>query len=61
AKVVAWGETREKAIATLDEALAKTTIAPCVTNREFLRKALASDEFLRGRYDTSFAAVLAKR
>jgi acetyl/propionyl-CoA carboxylase alpha subunit len=61
AKVVAWGETREKAIAVLDDALAKTTIAPCVTNREFLRKALASDEFVRGRYDTSFAAVLAKR
>ncbi|MEO7110905.1 MAG: biotin carboxylase, partial [Polyangiaceae bacterium] len=61
AKVVAWGDTREKAIAVLDDALAKTTIAPCVTNREFLRKALASDEFVRGRYDTSFAAVLAKR
>jgi acetyl/propionyl-CoA carboxylase alpha subunit len=61
AKVVSWGETREKAIAVLDDALAKTTIAPCTTNREFLRKALASDEFVRGRYDTSFAAALAKR
>jgi len=61
AKVVAWGETRDQAIAELDAALATTTIAPCTTNREFLRKALASEEFSRGRYDTSFAAVLAKR
>ncbi len=61
AKVVAWGETRQKAIAELDAALARTTIAPCVTNREFLRKALASDEFVGARYDTSFAEKLAKR
>ena len=61
AKVVAWGETREKSIAELDAALASTTIAPCVTNREFLRKALESEEFAGGRYDTSFAEKLAKR
>jgi acetyl/propionyl-CoA carboxylase alpha subunit len=61
AKVVSWGATRQAAIAELDRALASTVIAPCVTNREFLRKALASEEFVSGRYDTSFAAALAKR
>jgi acetyl/propionyl-CoA carboxylase alpha subunit len=61
AKVVAWGETREAAIKTLDEALAGTTIAPCVTNLSFLRKLLASEEFRASEYDTKFAEVLAKR
>ncbi len=61
AKVVAWGETRAAAIAELDRALAGTTIAPCVTNLAFLRRVLASDEFLTSRYDTKFAEVLAKR
>jgi acetyl-CoA carboxylase biotin carboxylase subunit/3-methylcrotonyl-CoA carboxylase alpha subunit len=61
AKVVAWGETREQAIATLDEALAGTTIAPCTTNLSFLRKTLASEEFRSGRYDTATAEVIAKR
>ncbi len=61
AKVVAWGETRAQAIATLDEALSKTTIAPCTTNLAFLRKTFASEEFKAGRYDTSFAEILAKR
>jgi acetyl-CoA carboxylase biotin carboxylase subunit/3-methylcrotonyl-CoA carboxylase alpha subunit len=61
AKVIAWGETRNHAIATLDAALAGTTIAPCVTNLSFLRKLLASDEFKAAEYDTKFAEVLAKR
>jgi acetyl-CoA carboxylase biotin carboxylase subunit/3-methylcrotonyl-CoA carboxylase alpha subunit len=61
AKVVSWGETRDKAIAALDEALAGTTIAPCTTNVSFVRKVLASDEFRAGAYDTKFAEVLAKR
>jgi acetyl/propionyl-CoA carboxylase alpha subunit len=61
AKVVAWGEDRESAISELDRALAGTTIAPCVTNLSFLRKVLASEEFVAARYDTKFAEVLAKR
>jgi 3-methylcrotonyl-CoA carboxylase alpha subunit len=61
AKLVAWGETREGAIAELDRAIAGTKLAPCVTNLEFLRKALASEEFRAGRYDTKFAELLAKR
>ena len=61
AKMVAWGETREAAIAALDAAVAGTTIAPCTTNLAFIRKTLASEEFRTGRYDTTTAEVLAKR
>ena len=61
AKVVAWGETRQGAIAELDRALSGTVIAPATTNLEFLRKVLASAEFQAGAYDTKLAEVLAKR
>jgi acetyl/propionyl-CoA carboxylase alpha subunit len=61
AKIVAWGETRERAMGTLDRALAGTVIAPCVTNLGFLRRALASEELRTSRYDTHFAEALAKR
>ncbi|HEY2517778.1 MAG TPA: biotin carboxylase N-terminal domain-containing protein [Polyangiaceae bacterium] len=61
AKLVAWGETREKAIDELDRAVAGTTLAPCTTNLAFLRKLFASEEFRAGKYDTKFAEVLAKR
>ena len=61
AKVVAWGETRDAAIAELDRALAATTIAPCTTNLGFLRKVLADADFRGGRYDTKLAEALAKR
>jgi acetyl-CoA carboxylase biotin carboxylase subunit/3-methylcrotonyl-CoA carboxylase alpha subunit len=61
AKVVAWSATRDGALDELDRALATTTLAPCVTNKDFLRKALASLELRTGRYDTSFAEILAKR
>lgn len=61
AKVVAWGETRDLAIAELDRTLEGTTITPLTSNLSFLRKVLASDEFRAGSYDTKFAEVLAKR
>jgi acetyl/propionyl-CoA carboxylase alpha subunit len=61
AKLVAWGEDRERCIAELDAALASTTIAPATTNLAFLRKTLASVEFRSGNYDTTFAEALAKR
>jgi acetyl-CoA carboxylase biotin carboxylase subunit/3-methylcrotonyl-CoA carboxylase alpha subunit len=60
AKFVAWGETRERALDELDGALAKTTIAPCVTNVSFLRRVLADEGFRAGRYDTGTAERLAK-
>ena len=61
AKVVAWGDTREDAIARLDGALSGTRIAPCTTNLAFLRAVLATPEFRAGDYDTHLAEALAKR
>jgi 3-methylcrotonyl-CoA carboxylase alpha subunit len=61
AKVVAWGETRDRAIAELDGALGGTVLGPCTTNLAFLRRVLASTEFRDGRYDTKFAEALARR
>ncbi len=67
AKIVAHGPDREAAIARLDQALADTVIElvapsgnPAATNLQFLRRVLASPTFVEGRYDTSFAEVLAK-
>ncbi len=61
AKVAAWGADRSAAIRALDVALGGTRIEPCVTNLSFLRRVLASNEFLSGKYDTKFAEMLAKR
>ena len=61
AKVIAWGETREAALATLDGALGETVLGPCVTNLSFLRKVLADDAFRAGEYDTKLAEAIAKR
>ena len=66
AKIVAHAETRERAVALLDEALEKSVVrlegpkGPKVTNREFLRRVLASPEFAGGHYDTGLAEHLAK-
>jgi acetyl-CoA carboxylase biotin carboxylase subunit/3-methylcrotonyl-CoA carboxylase alpha subunit len=61
AKVVAWGETRDAALDTLDRAIEGTILAPCVTNLTFLRKVIGDSEFRAGRYDTKLAEALAKR
>jgi 3-methylcrotonyl-CoA carboxylase alpha subunit len=61
AKVVAWGASRDEAIATIDAALAATEIGPVVTNIAFLRRLFAQPEFREGRYDTHFVEALAKR
>jgi acetyl-CoA carboxylase biotin carboxylase subunit/3-methylcrotonyl-CoA carboxylase alpha subunit len=61
AKLIAHAPTRAEAIARLDAALEATHVAPLVTNRLFLRAVLASEEFVAGRYDTSFAEIFAKR
>ncbi len=52
AKVVAWGEDRGQAVARMAQALREYEIAGVRHNVPFLLHVLASDEFLRGRYDT---------
>ena len=67
AKIIAYADTREAAIARLDAALASTRLrlvgpkAERVTNLEFLRRVLACPEFAAGQYDTSLAEKLVKR
>ena len=66
AKLVAHAETRAQAVALLDQALEKSVVrlegpkGPKATNREFLRRVLASPEFGAGEYDTGLAERLAK-
>ncbi len=60
AKIIGYAQTRDGAIGRLDQALADTVIAPCVTNLQFLREVLAHERFRAGSYDTLFAEALAK-
>jgi len=66
AKVVAWGTTRDDAIARLHRALAETVVelvgplGPAATNLEFLKSLLESEPVKLGDYDTSFAEKHAK-
>ncbi len=54
AKIIAWGETRADARARLADALAGVNIAGPVTNRDFLIRVLAQEEFVDGGVDTGF-------
>jgi acetyl/propionyl-CoA carboxylase alpha subunit len=66
AKLVAWGDSREAALARLDRALRETDIhlegpaGPAATNVDFLRQLLASDLVRNATYDTTTAEALAK-
>ncbi len=62
AKVMAWGENRAAAIATLDSALADFHVAGVGANIPLLRDALASADFTSGNYHTgSLARILERR
>ena len=62
AKVMAWGEDRDAAIATLDAALADFHLTGVTTNIPLLRDVLASPEFTSGQYHTgSLNAILERR
>jgi acetyl/propionyl-CoA carboxylase alpha subunit len=54
AKVVAWGEDRGAAIATMRDALAGTTIEGVKTNIPFLERVFAGDDFAAGRIHTRY-------
>ncbi|RRD56161.1 acetyl/propionyl/methylcrotonyl-CoA carboxylase subunit alpha [Comamonadaceae bacterium OH2545_COT-014] len=53
AKLIVWGETRQQALAKLDQALAATHIAGLQTNVQFLRHVLATESFAQARLDTA--------
>ncbi len=52
AKVCAYGETREDALARAIQACGEFQIEGLVTNQPFLEEILADEEFNDGRYDT---------
>ncbi|PWW47981.1 3-methylcrotonyl-CoA carboxylase alpha subunit [Melaminivora alkalimesophila] len=53
AKLIVHGETREQALARLDEALAQTHIVGLATNVQFLRHVARSAAFREARLDTA--------
>jgi 3-methylcrotonyl-CoA carboxylase alpha subunit len=56
AKVIAQGEDRDQAIATLIQALRETEVAGISTNRDFLIRVLSHPDFKSGALDTGFIA-----
>ncbi len=53
AKLIVHGDSREQALARLDEALAQTRIVGLTTNVQFLRRVAASDAFVQAQLDTA--------
>ena len=53
AKLIVHGDTREQALARLDDALAQTHIVGLATNVQFLRLVARSESFAQGRLDTA--------
>ena len=53
AKLIVHGETREQALARLDEALAQTHIIGLATNVQFLRQVVRSASFAQAKLDTA--------
>jgi 3-methylcrotonyl-CoA carboxylase alpha subunit len=56
AKIAAWGETREEAIARLLDALGQTRVGGVTNNRAFLMRVLDSASFRDGKTSTYFIA-----
>lgn len=53
AKLIVHGDTREQALARLDEALAQTHIVGLATNVQFLRRVARTDSFAQAKLDTA--------
>jgi 3-methylcrotonyl-CoA carboxylase alpha subunit len=53
AKLIVHGDTREQALARLDEALSQTRIVGLTTNVQFLRHILKTDAFASAKLDTA--------
>ena len=56
AKLIAWGETREQALVTLDQALAKFHVVGVQTNLAFLSRLINCPDFVQAQLDTSLIA-----
>jgi len=56
AKLIVHGDTREQALARLDQALAQTHIVGLATNVQFLRRVARSASFAGARLDTALIA-----
>lgn len=54
AKIIAWDETRERAISRLDDALAQTIVYGVETNIDYCRAVLRSELFVDGAMHTRF-------
>ena len=59
AKVITWAETREQAIADLDQALQNCTIQGIETNMDYVQTILHTDVFKEGRIHTRYLNDLA--
>lgn len=53
AKLIVHGDTREQALARLDEALSQLHIVGLPTNVQFLRRAIKTESFAQARLDTA--------
>ena len=53
AKLIVHGDTREQALARLDDALAQTHIVGLATNVQFLRRVARTESFARAKLDTA--------
>ena len=58
AKLIAWGESRDAAVALMRQALTETRIAGIKTNVPTLLRALKQPDFVRGRYTTDLLRTL---
>jgi 3-methylcrotonyl-CoA carboxylase alpha subunit len=56
AKIIAWGEDREIALATMASALAATRVVGPATNRDFLHAVVTHPAFVAGDVHTGFIA-----
>ena len=54
AKIIAYGTTRNEAIAKMKRALEELVIEGIETNRDFLFEIIRNPDFIRGNFDTSF-------
>ena len=56
AKLIVHGDSREDAVAAMQEALAETVLTGLVTNQEYLSNIFQQEEFIAGDVDTGFLA-----